>query len=136
MIKTLHKLFIWLLVSPKKGIADYIKVENSKRILFFNKKKVYFSDIMVIDSRAEKNYSRLVTTSNEVYYYYESIINLTKMTSENFIRISGNTAINYKHCTELLNNSYCFLGGKDYKIGESFKTKVEAFFEEMQNKNI
>lgn len=136
MLKTLKKLFMWLSVSPNKNKADYIKVERNKRIISFNKKKIYFSEIKEINSNTEKNYSKLITSENVAYYYNDSIENIIKIASEPFIRINKKTAVNYNFISETLNTSFVFIDGKSYSVGDSYKKSVEDFFVEMQKKGV
>ena len=139
MLQKITSLFLWLFTKPSKSsIAEYVKVDGSnKRILAYNKKKIYFSDITIIDSKkSEKNYSRIVTSNNDIFYYNDSISNITKLSSEPFVRISKTTSINYKFCNERFNNSAIFINGLPFPIGESYKKDVEAFFLKMQSENI
>lgn len=136
MLKTLRKLYMWLSVAPNKKKADYIKVEKNKRIINFNKKKIYFSEIKEINSNTEKNYSKLITSENVAYYYNDSIENIIKIASEPFVRINKKTAVNYFFIEERLNNSFVFIKNKPYPVGDSYKKSVEDFFIGMQNKGI
>lgn len=112
-------------------------VTGKGRVVNFNKKKVYFSEIKEINSNTEKNYSKLITFSNNIAYYYnDSIDNLIKIASEPFIRINKQQAVNYNYITERLNNSFVFINKKPYQIGENYKKSVEAFFIEMENKQL
>lgn len=137
--KTLKKVFAWLLTFPcKKGSSGYIKMVSGKgRIISFNKKKIYFSDIKEINSDTEKNYSKLITFSDKaVYYYNDSIDNLIKIASEPFIRINKRTAVNYNYITERLNNAYVFVEGTPYEIGDGYRQSVEDFFSDMESRQL
>lgn len=134
MIKKIQKkLFAWLYTSPaKKPTADYIKVEKNIRKVSFNLKKIYFKDIVLIDSSTEKNYCRITTLNNNTYYYNSSIDTLIKMASEPILRINKKQAINTVFVSERLNNAYAFINKTPYKIGDSYKQTVEDFFHKQQ----